>query len=119
MIVWEESSESHEIMRARAGYNKDGVYHSWDARFYAVVDVVDGIATWCVDFYDEFRDRETGEYNILFSEEGEEYHMITAQFAVEQVIYSAIANEAQVNLTDARMQDEYDRQMRYDNLGRS
>jgi hypothetical protein len=116
MIVWEESSEAHEIMRARAGYNKDGVYHSWDARFYAVVDVVDGIATWCVDFYDEFRDRETGEYNILFSEEGEEYHMITAQFAV---IYSAIANEAQANLTDARLQDEYDRHMRNENLERS
>jgi len=119
MIVWEPSDEKHEIMRARAGYNKDGVYHSWDARFFAVVDEVDGVATWAVDFFDEFRDRETGEYNILFSEEGEEYDIVTAQFAVEQVIYSAIANEAAASLADARLQDEYDREMRYYNTGRS
>lgn len=119
MIVWEPSDEKHEIMRARAGYNKDGVYHSWDARFYAVVDEVDGIATWCVDFFSPFRNRETGEYDILFSEEGEEYDIVTAQFAVESVIYSAIANESAADLTDARLQDEYDREMRFQNLERS
>lgn len=108
MIVWEELNPSGTIMRARAGYNKQGAYHSWDGRFYAAIDDLEDKTTWSVDFYDEYRDRETGELKILFSVEGEERCAITAQLAVEKAIYTAIANETACDYQTAVYQDEYE-----------
>jgi hypothetical protein len=102
MIVWEEVDEG--MMRARAGYNKQGVYHNYDSRFYATVtESADGITYYLVEFYDSHPDRQTGDYRLLFGKSGKENDIFDAQLAVEGIIYQAMANEAMAELEASKI----------------